>query len=143
MNKGNYTKSTLAIIELAKREAGVCVDDLPEGVEKRSLWKAAFAGRVFTLKSGTRLFKRQYFDTQERADAFYAANPRPTYTRPKAKPKTGAEMLKVAIPGKLTVKQLTGGPARLPGDPLITVHTKITIAPPPPSVMYHSNTHAR
>jgi len=139
MNKGERKESTLKIIELSKRPEGLNIDDLPEGVNPRSLWKAAFAGHVFTLKSGTRLFKRQYFDTQERADAYYEANPRPTKKPREKKPL----VLKAAIPGSLASKPLPGGPARLPGEPVITKHTKITIAPPPPAVLYHSNTHNR
>jgi len=142
-HKGVFSADTLVMLELAKRPDGFSVDDIPDGMNERKVWRAAFNGHLFTIIGGSKKTKRRYFDSQERADAYYAANPLPKKIEHKKKPKTGAEMLKAAIPGKLTVKAMTGGPARLPGEPVITAYTKITIAPPPPAVLYHSNTFSR
>lgn len=87
MIKGKYTPSTLKIIEMAKRPGGIGGDTLPEGIEARSLWRAAWAGHVFTLKGGSKKVKRLYFDTQERADAYYKENPRPAKIKHSKKPK--------------------------------------------------------
>jgi hypothetical protein len=136
-HKGVYSQSTQTLVELSKRREGVSVDEIPEGIPKRTIWKMASAGRIFTLKSGCRSFKRRYFDTRERADAYYATNPRPTKKpRPKAP-------LKACMPAiDKPMKQVAGGPARLPGEPDIS-KAKWTYGKKPPEVMYHSNTHNR
>jgi hypothetical protein len=40
----------------------------------------------------------------------------------------------------VSVKPQAGGPARMPGDPVITANTRITIAPPPPARLYRTTT---
>jgi hypothetical protein len=42
----------------------------------------------------------------------------------------------------VSVKPQAGGPARMPGDPVITANTRITIAPPPPARLYRTTTYS-
>lgn len=139
MIKGKFSPSTMLLIELASRPDGVCAEELPEGMHPRYLWKAAYAGRVFTLKTGSRIFVRRYFETQQRADSYYLANPRPKYERPsRAKPKP----LAIAQAPKV-IKPVAGGPARLPGDYITTPDTVYTYGKKPPERIYHTNTYGR
>jgi hypothetical protein len=39
-------------------------------------------------------------------------------------------------------RPVAGGPARMPGEPVITSDTRITIAPPPPERVYRTSTYA-
>jgi hypothetical protein len=143
--KGHFTEQTKMLLELAKGPAGVTVDDLPPGVHQRALWRISERGRLFTIKSGTRAFKRHYFDTQERADAYYKANPNPVWVSPakaiKAKKQQEYKAGKpITIVRASVNKPQAGGPARQPGEPIITASTRITIAPPPPDRLYRTNT---
>jgi len=113
----------------------------PEGVESsRYVYKLHGKKLLFTIKSGIGTGKKRYFDTQERADEYYKDRQPSKKTHPKkAKPKTETGEYPVVFVAR---KHITGGPARLPGEPIITKDTKITIAAPPPAVLYRSNTHS-
>lgn len=57
--------------------------------------------------------------------------------KPKRKAKAGKEL--VAAPQRSVNRPTTGGPARLPGEPDYS-KAKWTIAPPPPAILYRTNT---
>lgn len=121
------------IIELSKRPEGVGTDD---GDFRGSLFTyLVYEGRLFTTDKNQGKCKKRYFHTQEASDAYYATVIAGKQTKP-----TGVVLRKAGSASTPIPKPVTGGPARLPGEPIITAQTKITIAPPPPAVLMHSNT---
>lgn len=66
---------------------------------------------------------------------------KPKASKPK-KPRTYKPGPQITYAKPVTVKPQAGGPARLPGEPVITPNTRITIAPPPPARLYRTTTHS-
>lgn len=88
-----------------------------------------------------------------KAAHYLAARPERAQVEPKppkppkvAKPKPAREAKPVREQGLDAPVRIArppaGGPARMPGDPVITSHTKFTYGPSTPSVLYRSNTHS-
>lgn len=123
---------TAEILKRAARENGVGAIDC--GASTAYFYKLAYERKVFTTPKKIGSTPKRYFDTQERADAFYASWAPSKNTHPKAS--------KAAMPVDFKSKTPTpGGPARMPGEMVITAATKITVCPSP-SVSYRTNTHS-
>lgn len=86
-------------------------------------------GVVHSAKHGRNV---RYFDTSQRAANYFPPLP--------AKPAPKKRGIVKARGASISIKPPAGGPARMPGDPVITEHTKFTIAKPPPERMPKSNT---
>lgn len=125
-----------AILALARSPEGVTAKNTT-GAKPAYFYKLAIAGRLFTTKQPLGAEPKRYFDSQERADAFYAGWAPSKKTHPKRSAAAQAAAFPVDFINK---KPQAGGPARLAGEPVITADTKFTIAPPPPAVLYRSNT---
>jgi len=123
------------IMELAARPEGVTTENGISGYQY--VRKLHAKKKLFTTKASIGREIKHYFDSQERADEYYKDRQPSKKTHPKVK----KELLKSVTPVKFaSTRPLPGGPARLPGEPIITAQTKITIAPPPPAVLMRSNT---
>lgn len=123
------------IINLSKRPDGVSRDDVEPG--SKLIYYMAEYKHIFTAKGAFGSTKKRYFDTQKRADDYYAALKAP---KPAAQKNALAPSVHIA-------KAVPGGPARLPGEAHYPTNPdgspayKITIAPAPPSVLYRTGTH--
>jgi hypothetical protein len=121
---------TAHLEQLAKQPTGYANKEVIGWTERSiccTTTRLVRAGRVFTLASMGGKAEKRYFDTRERADAYYAT-PQPTVLR-----KSGSAN-RLAPPTR-------GGPARMPGEPIITPQTRITYGKAPAERVYHTNTH--
>lgn len=133
--KQRKERPALQIIELSKRPEGVGTDD---GDFRGSLFTyLVYDGRLFTTAKNQGKCKKRYFHTQEASDAYYSTVVAGKQTKP-----TGAVLRKAGSAGVPIPKQVTGGPARLPGEPDFS-QAKWTYGKAPPERIYHTNTHSR
>lgn len=95
-----YGEKTRTILALAKTEQGVTSEN-ESGANFAYFHKLVGRGLLFTFKGCISRVKKHYFDTQERADAYYAANPpkgRNPKKRSKTKPKPKAKPITLLQP---------------------------------------------
>jgi hypothetical protein len=91
-------------------------------------------GLLFRAQTGHK--EARFFDTPERAAAAAKQRPRPLHPTANQRPPQprGKKNITYSIARHC-------GPAHLPGEPVITSRTKVTIAPPPPARLLRTNTH--
>jgi hypothetical protein len=125
------------ILQLSKGPTGVAGADVPQA-SVDFLYKLCRDGELFTRRTANGRVPKRYFDSQERADAYYeqlGKKPRPKHP---PKPKTES----VTPVHFKSARAVPGGPARMDGEPVITPHTKFTVAPPPAARVWRTNTHS-
>jgi hypothetical protein len=116
------------ILELSARPAGTTAREVADAahIERNTVdsivRRMARQGHLASAANGPR--EVRYFASRALADA-YAASLRKAAATPAAS--------SVRVPPRI-------GPAHLPGEPLITAHTKFTRAAPPPQQAFRSNT---
>lgn len=115
------------MLELAGRKCGFSYADLslPYSTTQKDCIVLMAAGLLFRRSPTCNNKGTRFFTSQEAAEAFFGpVKPMPLKDRrvPKAAP--------------------SGGPARIPGEPVFTANTVYTIAPPPVRSL-RTNTHAR
>ena len=111
----------------------------PNGIEaSRYVYKLHGKKKLFTAQFKMGNVKKRYFDTQERADEFYKDRKPSKKTHPKAKKLLQSSEYPVVF---IAHRNTPGGPARAPGEPVITPQTKFTYGRKPEQTL-KSNTHS-
>jgi hypothetical protein len=125
----NSARSRALFLQLAARPMGTTVGEVAGAAQIERKAADGIARQLTRRRDvvSVTISPREvrYFCTQDLADA-YAASLR-SAAATKATPT-------VRVPPRI-------GPAHLPGEPLITEHTKFTLAAPPPRQAYRSNTY--
>lgn len=126
------------LLELSKRPDGVRRSDCAD-LKNDQFYKAAAAliraGKIIKFQISLR--NCRWFDTEANAQAWATrtgtTKRAPSPAKPRATAAKGTHPT-VRVPH-------WGGPARMPGEPVITERTKVTIAPPPPQRLLRTNTY--
>lgn len=115
------------ILHLASRPGGVTIDEaMAEGLDRRqweqSSWMLSTTKRLHRLQVGPR--KMRYFTSEADRDQF--APPRPALQLAVEPERTREPLPLSHQKPKAPARPTAGGPARLPGEPIITATTKFT-----------------